>query len=288
MGRYETRFDAEPLASLPAAGPDVIRALPPTDQWVNVRTLGVKGDGKSDDTAALKAAIDAHRVLYFPSGFYQVTDTLTLQPNTVLDRPAPEHHADRPARRDQGLSRASARPRRSIEAPKGGDNIVVGLGLFTGGINARATALLWKAGAASLVDDVKIQGGHGTFLPDGSRFDPYDPYHAGDKDPRKRWDAQYHSIWVTDGGGGTFANVWSANTYRAVRLLRLGHDDARPRPAALRRAPRPRRDRPQPGRELGAARAPDRGGGGRERRRARASTSATRATSSSPTTTAIA
>ena len=60
---------------------------------------------------------------------------------------------------------------------------------------------------------MKIQGGHGTFLPDGSRFDPYDPYHAGDKDPRKRWDAQYHSIWVTDGGGGTFANVWSVNTY---------------------------------------------------------------------------
>ena len=63
------------------------------------------------------------------------------------------------------------------------------------------------------MDDVKIQGGHGTFLPDGSRFDPYDPYHAGDKDPRKRWDAQYHSIWVTDGGGGTFTNVWSVNTY---------------------------------------------------------------------------
>ena len=104
-------------------------------------------------------------------------------------------------------------PKALIEAPKGGDNIVVGLGLFTGGINPRATALLWNAGATSLVDDVKIQGGHGTFLPDGTRFDPYDPYHAGDKDPRKRWDAQYPSIWVTDGGGGTFANVWSPNTF---------------------------------------------------------------------------
>src|SRR4029450_2504484 len=84
MGRYETRFEAEPIASLPAAGAGVIRDLPPTDQWVNVRRLGVKGGGKSDDTAALKAAIEAHRVLYFPSGFYQVTDTLTLKSNTVL------------------------------------------------------------------------------------------------------------------------------------------------------------------------------------------------------------
>lgn len=212
IGRYETRFVDEPLISVPVVGPNIIRALPPTAEWVNVRTIGVKGDGKSDDTAALTAAIDAHRVLYFPSGFYHVSDTLTLKSDTVLIALHPSTTqivlADG-ATSYQGVGA----PRALIEAPKGGDNLVTGLGLSTGGINPRATALLWKAGAASLVDDVKIQGGHGTFLADGSRFDPYDSYHAGDKDPRKRWDAQYHSIWVTDGGGGTFANIWSANTY---------------------------------------------------------------------------
>lgn len=212
IGRYETRFVDEPLTSLPVVGPHVIRALPPTDQWVNVRSLGAKGDAKSDDTAALKAAIDAHRVLYFPSGFYHVSDTLTLKPDTVLIALHPSTTQIVLADGTTSYQGVGA-PKALIEAPKGGDNLVIGLGLFTGGINPRATALLWKAGAASLVDDVKIQGGHGTFLPDGSRFDPYDPYHAGDKDPRKRWDAQYHSIWVTDGGGGTFANIWSANTY---------------------------------------------------------------------------
>jgi len=212
MGRYETHFQAEPLASLPARGPAVIRALPPTDQWVDVRSLGVAGDGKTDDTAALKAAIAAHRVLYFPSGFYQVTDTLVLKPDTVLVGLHPSTTQIVLPDGTKGYQGVGA-PKALIETPRGGDNIVVGLGLFTGGINPRATALLWKSSAASLVDDVKIQGGHGTFLPDGSRFDPYDPYHAGDKDPRKRWDAQYHSIWVTDGGGGTFANVWSVNTY---------------------------------------------------------------------------
>jgi hypothetical protein len=211
MGRYETRFDAEPLATLPPPGPAVIRALPPTDQWVDVRSLGAKGDGKTDDTAALKAAIDAHRVLYFPSGFYQVTDTLALKPDTILIGLHPSTTQIVLPDGTKGYQGVGA-PKALIESPKGGDNVVVGLGLFTGGINARATALLWKAGATSLVDDVKIQGGHGTFLPDGSRFEPYDPYHAGDKDPRKRWDAQYHSVWVT-GGGGTFANVWSVDTY---------------------------------------------------------------------------
>jgi hypothetical protein len=212
MGRYETRFKAQPLPNLPPAGPHVIRALPPTDQWVNVTTLGARGDGKSDDTAALKAAIRGHRVLYFPSGFYQVTDTLTLEPGTVLIGLHPGTTQILLPDGTEGYQGVGA-PRALIEAPRGGDNIVVGLGLFTGGINPRATALLWKAGAASLVDDVKIQGGHGTTLPDGSRFDPYDAYHAGDKDARKRWDVQYHSIWVTDGGGGTFANVWSPDTY---------------------------------------------------------------------------
>ena len=40
----------------------------------NVKTLGVIGDGKADDTAALQKAIDTHPVLYFPIGFYKVTD----------------------------------------------------------------------------------------------------------------------------------------------------------------------------------------------------------------------
>ena len=212
FGRYETRFDAEPLASLPIVGPKVIRNLPPVDQWVNVRTLGVTGDGKTDDTAALKAAIEAHRVLYFPSGFYQITDTLLLKPETALIALHPSTTQIVIPDGTRGFQGVGG-PKPLIEAPKGGDNIVSGFGLFTGGINARATALLWKAGATSLVDDVKVQGGHGTFLQDGSRFDPYDPYHAGDKDPRKRWDVQYHSIWVADGGGGTFTNVWSVNTY---------------------------------------------------------------------------
>ena len=212
MGRYETRFVAEPLSNPPAAGPSFIRALPATDEWVDVRTLGAKGDGQSDDTAALQAAIAAHRVLYFPSGFYRVTDTLTLQPKTVLIGLHPSTTQIVLPDETKGYQGVGA-PKALVEAPKGGDNVVIGLGLFTGGINPRATALLWKAGEASLVNDVKIQGGHGTFLADGSRLNPYDPYHAGDPDPRRRWDAQYHSIWVTDGGGGTFANIWSANTF---------------------------------------------------------------------------
>jgi hypothetical protein len=32
-------------------------------------------------------------------------------------------------------------------------------------------------------------------------------------DLRRRWDSQYPSLWVTDGGGGTFADIWTPNTF---------------------------------------------------------------------------
>jgi polygalacturonase len=60
-----------------------IPALPPMSEWANVRTLGAKGDG-SDDTAALQAAIDGHKVLYFPTGTYRVANTLELKPESVM------------------------------------------------------------------------------------------------------------------------------------------------------------------------------------------------------------
>jgi len=104
-------------------------------------------------------------------------------------------------------------PKAVVQSAEGGAAIVAGIGIATGGINPRATGLLWTAGAASLVDDVKFQGGHGTDLPDGTRFDPYNANHSGDPDPNKRWDAQYPSLWVTRGGGGTFSGIWTPNTY---------------------------------------------------------------------------
>lgn len=216
-GAYATRLDATPLAALPRRRSAAIRALPSVSDWTNVRDLGAKGDNRADDTDAIQRAIDSHRVLYFPAGFYRVRDTLKLRPDSVLIGLHPSLTQivladDTPGYRGVGPAKAL------IESARGGDAIVSGLGLFTGGVNPRATALLWRAGANSLVDDVKFQGGHGTNLADGSRFDPYNANHTADADPAKRWDGQYPSLWVTDGGGGTFNGLWTPNTYAQAGL----------------------------------------------------------------------
>jgi hypothetical protein len=217
-GAIRTNFDARAVKQLPAETPNVIAALPPADTWVNVLTLGVKGDGITDDTTQMQKAIDEHRVLYIPMGRYLVRDTIRLRPDTVLIGLHPSTTqfdlADESVN-FQGLGG----PRALLEAPQGGHNIVTGIGLFTGGINNRAVGALWMAGADSLMDDVRFLGGHGTVAADGSRMNPYNSTHTGDSNPKYRWDVQYPSLWVTNGGGGVFADIWTPDTFAQAGLF---------------------------------------------------------------------
>jgi hypothetical protein len=214
MGEYKTSADVTPLKALPAMSRPLCVSTPPMSEWTNVKTLGVKGDATTDDTAALQKAIDTHRVLYLPIGFYMVSDTLKLRPDTVLIGLHPAQ--TQLVIPDNNPRHAGVGPVTPIlETPKGGDNIVSGIGLFTGRINPRASALLWRSGEASLVTDVKIMGGGGTPTADGKPLGAAQA-RSGDPVADGRWDAQYPSIWVTDDGGGTFANVWSPNTFASA------------------------------------------------------------------------
>ncbi len=220
-GHLDTLYQAEPLTALPAPLPAAIRALPPSDSWVNVHTLGVKGDGQTDDTDAIRKAIETNRVLYFPSGFYIVRDTITLKPDTAVIALHPgTTQFDLPDSTPgyQGVGT----PRPLLEAPPGGTNVVSGLGIYTGGINPRATGLLWMAGERSLVADVQFHGFGGSYLPPGVRSAFYKASTAGTPFASGRWGAQYASLWVTRGGGGTFTNIWTPNTF-AQTGFRVSH-----------------------------------------------------------------
>jgi sugar lactone lactonase YvrE len=217
-------FDAVPLTALPPPVKSDIRELPPRDTWINVHTLGAVGDGSVDDTAAIQRAIAEHKTIYFPSGKYLVSATIALQPDTILIGLHPSSTriflADgTPAFRDVGS------PKALLEAPQGGRNVITGIGLYTNGTNPRAVALKWMAGADSMVEDVRFLGGHGTVDPDVPPEDRrkfweqiYNNTHTADSDIKRRWDSQYPSLWVTDGGGGTFVNLWTPSTFAQAGL----------------------------------------------------------------------
>jgi hypothetical protein len=52
-------------------------AMPTTT--INVKTLGAKGDGKTDDTEAIKTAIRSNAVILFPPGKYEFSGNLVFQ-----------------------------------------------------------------------------------------------------------------------------------------------------------------------------------------------------------------
>src|SRR3569833_1994625 len=146
-----THVDMASLGALPARRALAIRALPPVKQWSNARDAGATGDGKTDDTAALQKAIDTHRVVYLPLGVYRVTDTLHLKKASVLIGLQPS--LTQIALADNTPAYAGVgEPKALLQSADGGDAIVSGEGLFTGGVNPRATAMLWSAGENSLED----------------------------------------------------------------------------------------------------------------------------------------
>lgn len=200
------------------AGPTVpsdIPPLPPMQEWVNVRTLGVKGDG-SDDTAALQAAIDGHRVLYLPTGTYRLTNTLQLRQDSVLIGFNPATAlltvTDEAA---NFTGEGDAVP--LVQSAKGGAAILSGIGITTSTMDRRAAGLLWRAGSRSMVDDVNFARGPGrrnpALNPNLPRPVPPSPNAA------PAVETQYPSLWVKDGGGGIFRGVWTSNTLAKSGLL---------------------------------------------------------------------
>jgi Pectate lyase superfamily protein/SMP-30/Gluconolactonase/LRE-like region len=215
-------YETTPLTALPEPVKSDILNLPPIDTWVDIRSLGAKGDGTTDDTDAFRKAIAQHRTIYLPSGQYRVTDTIALRSDTVLIGLHPSVTRilltdSTPAFQGVGS------PKPLLETPKGGTNIVTGIGLYTNGINPRAVAAKWMAGKDSMMNDVRFLGGHGTIDPNASAEESskiwreiYNNTHSGDSNLNRRWDGQYPSLWIT--GGGTFVDIWTPSTFAQAGL----------------------------------------------------------------------
>lgn len=205
---FGTIREFEILKSLPPLAKTDIPDFPDMKSWVNLKSLGAKGDGITDDTKAIQAAIDKNVNIYVPQGWYRVTETIKLKPNSVLIGLSPI--ATQFILQDNTESFGSfGGPKPLVESSEGGFNILTGIGLSTGALNPRAVACKWMANADSYINDVKFLGGHGTIEQPNSIWNKSSEF----SDEQSAWDSQYWSLWVTNGGGGTFKNIWSASTF---------------------------------------------------------------------------
>lgn len=189
-----------------------IAELSDMNSWVNAKEVGLKGDGETDDTQALKDAVEKYETIYFPQGEYIFSDTIKLKENTTFIGMNPistQLILKENSEKFTGFGKAKA----FIESSKG-KNIMLGLGVNTGGRNPRACGVKWMANSNSYMNDVKFFGGHGDLVKGTGDFaQPYDEGRARDAHLERVWDYQYPSLLICNGGGGVFKDVWSASPY---------------------------------------------------------------------------
>ncbi len=237
--KLDTRVDMTPILKIPAALAKDIPLLPSMDSWVNIRQLGAKGDGETDDTKIFRDAIAKYQVIYVPQGWYRLTGTLKMRPGTKLIGFHPMATQFILKESEPAFSGFGG-PVPLVESSQGGDDILNGIGIFTGGINYRAVGCKWMAGEKSFLNDVKFVGGHGTMRKPLNAEDQaaadrqmqslmlsfgrgMRPVSTPDKPVNEQgldlaWDNQYWSLWITNGGGGTIKDIWTASTYATSGL----------------------------------------------------------------------
>ncbi|CAG9998130.1 unnamed protein product [Clonostachys byssicola] len=82
----------KPAVLLDDAGRVFVRSKPQyadvdVSKFISVKTKGAKGDGKTDDTAAIQAAFDGaaqDEIVYFPHGAYIISDTVKVPKNIKI------------------------------------------------------------------------------------------------------------------------------------------------------------------------------------------------------------
>lgn len=221
--------EIEPVAKLPVTLGKDLPVLPAMETWVNIRDLGAKGDGETDDTEVFEKAVSLHKNIYVPQGWYRLTRTLKLSPGTKLIGLHPFGTQFLLKESEPAFSGFGV-PVPLVESSEGGDDMLNGIGINTGAYNYRAVGCKWMAGERSYLNDVKFVGGHGTLRKPAPNVSGQSSYRRGERrisSPSSpvmetgkdmAWDNQYWSLWITNNGGGTIKDVWTASTYAASGL----------------------------------------------------------------------
>lgn len=126
---------------------------------VNVKAApyGAKGDGVSDDTAALQRAVDENAVVFLPKGVYRVSRTLRLGAKTKVIGVGKAFSVIA-VRGDEGFFTDAKRPRPVVETADAADaeTVMAFCAIYVPQEVPGAYALRWRAGARSFVRDMQF------------------------------------------------------------------------------------------------------------------------------------
>ncbi len=189
--RFDLRYDIQPEEVLPDASESDTVTLPALSDWVNIRDLGAKGDGVTDDTQVFLKAIAEHQAIYLPQGQYLISAGLELKQDTAFfglhcskTRLILKDHC--PAYDDDKA------PAAMVKIPKGGLNHISGI-CFNGGRNKGVIQVEWLGAPSSIMEDCLFDfGGHGG---------------TGKGNDR------YYGVYIHDGGAGVFKNIWMPDVW---------------------------------------------------------------------------
>lgn len=174
-------------SDLPATRPDTPLESRPrpifgkSGKAVSVYDFGAKGDGKTDDTNSIQAAIDASPEVFLPHGIYMISATIHLKSTTTLCGEAYSTLIPMPGA-SAWAEGSNSNPVAMIATPSDASASVQLMDLFfaTAGDAPNCIMLDWQSGSASGVWDVFHQ--------------------------------IMHPVWaqlrVSGHGGGYFENMW--------------------------------------------------------------------------------
>lgn len=184
--RFDIRYNVLPTDNLPeATEPDYV-SMPVFAEWVNIKELGAKGDGITDDTTVFEQAISQYKAIYLPQGEYLISRGLELKQDTAI---LGLHCSNtRLKLKDNTVGYNDNRTTAAMfKVPKGGLNHVSGI-CFDGGLNKGVIQVEWLGAPSSIMEDCWFGFG-------------------GRKGARKGYD-RFYGVYIHDDGAGVFKNIW--------------------------------------------------------------------------------
>jgi hypothetical protein len=172
--RYPVYVDGRPVESLRTVTPDRTppAGLQAQHLWassfpsfespnaVNVKDApyGAKGDGRTDDTAAIQRAIDEHETVFLPKGCYLLTRTLELKPQSKLIGVGQTMSLLVPSTKGAFANAKNPAPMVRTADTADAATMLAFLGFYTPANVAGAQSLHWRSGGRSVFRGVEIHG----------------------------------------------------------------------------------------------------------------------------------